>query len=91
MDRGGSGELIPVVASANRRPGRHAGAWPRRRRRRPPPAAYWREGGDEPGMGRARLRRQVRISQFFFCFSVFNFNLCLIYFFLSFLMFIFYF
>ena len=49
MDRGSSGELIPVVASVNRRPGRHAGAWPRRRRRRPPPAAYWREGGDERG------------------------------------------
>ena len=51
MDRGGSGELIHVVASARRRPGRHAGAWPRRRRRRPPPAAYWREGGDERGDG----------------------------------------
>ncbi|KAI4995867.1 hypothetical protein ZWY2020_037955 [Hordeum vulgare] len=51
MDRGGSGELIPVVANARRRPGRHAGAWLRRRRRRPPPAAYWREGGDERGDG----------------------------------------
>jgi len=30
--------------------------------------SYWRVGGDEPGMGRARLRRQVRVSQFFFCF-----------------------
>ena len=55
MDRGSSGELIPVVASANRRPGRHAGAWPRRRRRRPPPAAYWRGEGDErrDGLGLA--------------------------------------
>ena len=47
MDRGGPGELIPVVTSVRRRPGRHAGAWPRRRGRRPPPAAYWRGEGDE--------------------------------------------
>ena len=72
MDRGSSGELIPVVARANRRPGRHAGAWPRRRRRRPPPAAYWREGGDERGDGLGQAWATGKLFPIFsvFCFSV---------------------
>ena len=70
MDSYVLGEVMPVLASTKRRPGRHGAAWRRRASRRPPPAPSGEEEDDtgaEPGPG----ERQVGLPHFFFlfCFS----------------------
>ena len=66
MDSYELGELIPVLASAKRRPGRRTGAWRRAATRRPPRAPT---GEEEDGRGSwaGPARRQVRVFHFFVC------------------------
>ena len=73
-DRDELGEVIPVLASAKRRPGSQGAAWRRAVTRRPPPAPIGEEEDDRrssAGPG----KREVRVFPFFsdlflFCYFI---------------------